>query len=141
MSRLGEHTLHSHLEFVLQGIANWVQKYRDAVGWREELNRCGPEEVARVAHDLGMSTEELVSIARQGPHAADQLPKLLRALGVDPDKLASEDPTTMRSLTRFCIVCAHKGQCEHELAAGTAAENYHSYCPNAIVLDSLLNTD
>jgi pyrroloquinoline quinone (PQQ) biosynthesis protein C len=101
------------------------------------LARCGPEEVARAANDLGVSPGELVRLASKGPHAADQLAKLLLALGVDPKKLASEDPAMMRDLQRLCITCGHKQRCEHELAAGTAAKHYRNYCPNAISLAAL----
>ena len=128
------------LEPVLGAIANWVKKYRDAVGLRDELAHCGSDEVARTARDLGISPRELVRLAGKGPHAADLLLKLLSALGVDPKALAFEDPATMRDLQRLCITCGHKNQCEHELAAGTAAENYKSFCPNAYTLDALRQT-
>jgi hypothetical protein len=122
---------------VLDAIANWVRKYREAIGLRNELANCAPEQVAVIARDIGLSPAELSFVTAKGPHAADELPKLLRALGVDPQKLASEDPGTMRELQRICVTCGHKGQCQHELARGTAARHYHDYCPNAISLDVL----
>jgi len=128
------------LEFVLDAIANWIKKYRYAVGLRRELASCGPEEVARAARDVGVSPGELVRLAQKGPHAADQLPKLLLALGVEPGKLSRDDPATMRDLQRLCITCGNKSRCQHELAAGTAAGRYRDFCPNAISLDALLGT-
>jgi hypothetical protein len=125
------------VEMVLEAIANWVKRYRYAVGLREELRHCGADEIARTAHDLGISPGELVSLARKGPDAADLLPKLLRALGVDPNALAQQDPLTMRDLQRLCITCSAKRRCEHELAAGTAANNYRDFCPNSFTLDAL----
>jgi hypothetical protein len=68
---------------------------------------------------------------------ADQLAKLLLALGVDPKQLASENSAMMRDLQRVCIVCGHKQRCEHDLAAGTAAQRYGSYCPNSSSLAAL----
>lgn len=127
------------LELILNAIADWVKKYRYAVGLRDEFAGCGPEEVARAAHDLGVGPRELMRLASAGPHAADQLPKLLLALGVDPKKLASDDPALTRDLQRLCTTCGHKNRCEHELAAGTAARNYRSFCPNAFSLDVLFN--
>jgi hypothetical protein len=126
---------------VLDAIANWVKKYRYAVGLRDELAHCGAEEVAHKAHDLGMNSEQFASLASQGPHAAVQLSRLLRALGVDPDELASIDPAMMRGLERICITCGHKDQCEHDLAAGGAAEScYNDYCPNAMSLNALFHS-
>lgn len=123
---------------IIEAIANWVKQYRYAVGLRNELAHCGAEEVAHIAHDLGMAPEEFVSLARKGPDAADQLPKLLRALGVDPKELASVDPATMRALECICITCGHKNQCAHDLAAGPDAQtSYRDYCPNAKSLNAL----
>jgi hypothetical protein len=124
---------------VFAAIADWVQKYRYAVGLRKELAECGAEEVAHMARDLRVSPRELLSLASKGSHAADQLPKLLRALGVDPDKLASDDPIMMRDLGRICITCGHKSQCEHDLASGAIAQRYHAYCPNAMSLEALFD--
>jgi transcriptional regulator with XRE-family HTH domain len=131
---------HRTVEPILDAIANWVRRYRQAVGLRGALANCGAEEVARIARDIGVSPDELIFIANKGPHAADELPKLLRALGVDPQKLASDDPVIMRSLQRICISCGHKNQCQHDLAAGTAASHHRDYCPNAMSLDALFHS-
>jgi hypothetical protein len=125
---------------VLDAIADWVKRYREAIGLQNEMANCTPEQVAVIARDMGLSPGELLWISAKGPHAADELPRLLRALGVDPRKLASEDPGTMRDLQRICVTCGHKGQCQHDLARGTAANHYHDYCPNALSLDTLFTT-
>ena len=130
----------SPIESIFGAIANWVTKYRQAGGLRRELATCGPEEVAAIARDIGLSTQELEFIAGKGPNAADELPKLLRALGVDPQKLRSDRNRTLRDLQRICISCGHKAQCQHELAAGTAATHYHEYCPNALSIDELFRS-
>ena len=129
---------HEH-RTILDAIANWVKRYREAIGLRNELSNCTPEQVALIARDMGLSPGELLFVAAKGPHATDELPKLLRALGVDPQKLASEDPATMRDLQRICVTCSHKGQCQHDLATSTAARHYRDYCPNAISLDALFH--
>jgi len=138
---MSNHTYeHRTVASVLDAIANWVKKYRQASGLRGELANCNAEEVALIARDIGVSPDELIFIANKGRNAADELPKLLRALGVDPQKLASDAPATMRSLQRICISCGSKGQCQHELAAGTAASRYRDYCPNAMSLDELFHS-
>jgi hypothetical protein len=128
---------YSPIEPIFGAIANWVTRYRQAAGLRRELAKCGAEEVAAIARDFGLSTQELELIASKGPNAADELPKLLRALGVDPRKRRSDRKGTLRDLQRICITCGHKAQCKHELAAGTAANHYHDYCPNAVSIDEL----
>ena len=123
---------------VFNAIANWVNKYREAISARSEFKNCGADEVATIARDVGLSPEELLYITEKGSHAADELARLLRALGVDPQKLRSTDPSLMRSLERVCVSCGHKDQCRHNLSAGTAAGHYQYYCPNAISLKALL---
>jgi len=135
-----ENASYAGLESILNVIAQWVRKYRYARGIRDELMNCGPDEVANIARGLGVSPSELVNLASKGPEAATSLQKMLLALGVDPKSLASDDPIMMRDLQRLCIACGHKRQCEHDLAAGTAAENYRDYCPNAYTLDDLFTT-
>lgn len=39
------------VELVLSAIANWVTRYRDAIGHANEFGQCGPEEVAQIAKD------------------------------------------------------------------------------------------
>ena len=130
---------HSPIESIFGAIANWVTRYRQAAGLRRELAKCGSEEVAAMARDIGLSTQELELFASKGPNAADELPKLLRALGVEPKKLLSDRNRTLRDLQRICITCGHKTQCKHELAAGTAADHYRDYCPNAMSIDELFS--
>jgi transcriptional regulator with XRE-family HTH domain len=130
---------HGSIESIFGAIANWVTRYRQAAGLRRELAKCGSEEVAAMARDIGLSTQELELFASKGPNAADELPKLLRALGVEPKKLLSDRNRTLRDLQRICITCEHKTQCKHELAAGTAADHYRDYCPNAMSIDELFS--
>ncbi len=39
---------------VLDAIANWVKKYREAIGYDNELANCTPEQVALIARDMGL---------------------------------------------------------------------------------------
>jgi hypothetical protein len=93
-----------------------------------------------MARDIGLSAQDLEFIASKGPNAAAELPKLLRALGVDLQKLPLDRRTTLRDLQRICITCGHKVQCRHELAAGTAAKHYRDFCPNAMSIDELFGS-
>ncbi len=125
------------VKFVLDAIAGWVNKYRSAAGSLDELGRCSAEDVRQIAQDVGVSVAELHAMSAKGPHASDLLAKMLTALSVDPEILLRTDPATMRDLQRLCISCGHKVRCAHELASGTAVENFRSFCPNAYTLDAL----
>jgi hypothetical protein len=125
------------IKVALNGIANWVSKYRYNLGLHNQLGQCGPDEVMRVARDLGLTPNALSELARKGPDAADLLQKMLVALHVDPNVLANTDPQITRDLQRVCITCSEKNRCVHELANGTAGEHFQDFCPNAFTLDVL----
>lgn len=127
------------VEFVLDAIAGWINKYRDLGRANREFEHCSQEDVMQIAKDLRLEVSQLRSLAAKGPGAADTLQKMLVALSVDPKVLAESDPALMRDLQRLCIVCGQKGRCQHELARGTAAEHFHEFCPNAYSLDALFD--
>jgi len=125
------------LDFVVNAIAGWVNKYRSMHASGNELGECSPEDVTRIAADIGIPAGELRALAAKGPDSAKLLEKMLLRLHVDPAQLANANPAVMRDLQRLCVVCGQKERCQHELDAGTAAENYHEFCPNAFTLDAL----
>jgi len=129
------------VEVVLNSIADWVTRYRDAVGHTNEFGQCSPDEVRQIAKDLGVPAGELRQMASKGPHAADQVQKMLVALHVDPKALEKTNPLVMRDLQRLCINCSDKKRCQSELAKGTAAAHFHEFCPNSMTLDALFNQD
>ena len=86
---------------------------------------------------MRISRDDLDQLVRLGPHAADELPKMLKALGIDEADLARTEPLLLRDMERVCTLCSHKRQCDRELAAGTATEHYEGYCLNASTIDGL----
>ena len=127
------------VEAALKAISDWVNSYRNAVGFNNELGMCGPDEVMRMARDIGVSPSQLRELVRKGPDSANLLKRLLVALHVDPKAIAEIDPLVMREMKWLCITCANKRRCEHELAKGTAAEHFQQFCPNAMSIDELLD--
>jgi len=127
------------VELAVEAIANWVTSYRNVVGFNNEFDMCGPDEVMRMAKDIGVTSSQLQELARNGADSANLLKRMLVALHVDPKVIADMDPLVMREMKWLCITCSNKRQCEHELAMGTAAEHFQKYCPNAVSIDELLN--
>jgi uncharacterized protein DUF6455 len=127
------------VEFVLDAIAGWINKYRNAMRAHDAFEQCSPEDVRQITKDLCISADDLRELAAKGPGAADLLQKMLVALHVDPDALAKTNPGVMRDLQRICITCNQKARCQHELAEGTASEHFHKFCPNAFTLDALFD--
>ena len=117
-----------------------VTTFNDWLKHRRELNelrQLNSQEFDRIASELRVSPSDLSELVRQGPHAADELPMMLKALGIDEDTLARTQPLVLRDMERVCALCHHRGECVRDFAAGTAAEHYEEYCPNAPTIDVL----
>lgn len=124
---------HPAVQFLINTFANWLAQRREM----NELRRMDRGDFERIAEDLRISPGDLDALVRHGPHAADELPKMLEALGIDELALARNQPMVLRDLERVCALCGHKAQCDHDLVAGTAAERYEDYCLNAPTIDRL----
>ena len=113
--------------------AEWLKHRREL----REMREMDAANFGQIASDLRMSSADLEALVRQGPHAADELPQMLAALGIDQDDLARTEPLVLRDMERVCSVCIHKRQCDKDLAAGTSAAHYEEYCANAPTIDGL----
>ena len=118
---------------LIESFAGWLKHRREL----SELRQLDRADFDRIANDLRIAPDDLEDLVRHGRHAADELPQMLRQLGIDSDRLQRAQPLLLRDMERVCSLCNHKGQCDRELADGTAAENYHGYCANASTLESL----
>jgi len=118
---------------MIEGFGDWLKHRREL----REMREMDDTHFGQIASDLRISAADLEALVRQGPHAADELPKMLRALGIDQAGLARTEPLVLRDMERVCSLCNHKRQCGHELAAGTAAAHYEEYCANASTIDGL----
>ena len=108
-----------------------------------DLECCGSAEVDRIAGDLGISASELRTLASYGPNAAELLNRRMAALRIDPDRVGTLDPFTLRDLQRLCTTCRSRKQCARDLtdSSGDRAENrqgWEDYCPNAATLNMLV---
>ena len=121
------------VDLVIETFGDWLKHRREL----KEMREMDATSFNQIAGDLRISSADLEALVRQGPHAADELPKMLRALGIDQADLARTEPRVLRDMERVCSMCNHKRQCGHELAAGTAAAHYEEYCANASTIDGL----
>ena len=121
-----------------------VQYFTSA--WREwkarrarlaEFDRADPNELARVAGDLGTSPAELRRLVGRGPHAADLLVRRMRSLNLDQTTV---DPAVLRDLQRCCANCRSKTLCAHELEDHPKGARWPEYCPNEMTI-AALNAD
>ena len=122
---------------LIESFANWLKHHREM----NEMRRLDRGDFDRIASDLRIAPDDLEDLIRHGHHAADELPKMLEQLGINAEALGRAQPLLLRDMERVCSLCDHKGQCDRDLADGTAAENYHGYCGNAATLESLDRAD
>lgn len=118
---------------LIDTFADWLKHWREL----DEIRQLDRVEFDRIATDLEISSGDLDELVRHGPHAADELPVLLKAIGIDHAKLGSSQPSVLRDMERVCALCICKAECDRDLAAGSAAEHYRSYCPNAATTEQL----
>lgn len=116
---------------------NWFGDYRRARASRHEFSTFSPADVATVARDSGLEPSQLRALSRAGAGGADLLPRMLTALGIDPNTLKTIDVYVARDLQATCSLCTSKSRCRRSLTAGTAATAYRAFCPNAATLGAL----
>ena len=124
---------HPIVESAINMFGDWL-KHRQEMRELREINR---GDFARIARDLCVTPAELDAVVRRGPHASDELPRLLKSLGIDAATLSRTQPLLQRDMVRVCASCQQKARCDHELDAGTSAQHYKEYCPNAPAIDEL----
>jgi Family of unknown function (DUF6455) len=113
--------------------SDWLGRLRDAT----DIRGLSASEVDSIARDLRVSRAELETLVAHGRQGADELPKLLKALGIDETAIAREEPGVLRDMTLVCALCVAKSRCNRELEARTAARHHHEYCANSYTIDAL----
>ena len=98
-----------------------------------------PSVVERIANDLQLSPADLEELVRRAP-TANELPRLLEALGISARDLARVEPMVGANLERVCALCESKRECDRDLASGASAEHYQEYCLNAPRIAQLRET-
>jgi hypothetical protein len=122
---------------VLQAIANAWNNWWERRAQLAAFDACNRVEMQRIAKDLGVSFDELRTLAGRDKTAADLLFRRMAALGLDP---ASVDPAVMRDLERCCSECDSKKRCVHDLETQPQEPDWAEYCPNSETLSALKTT-
>ena len=119
--------------FLIGKFVDWLKHRREL----NEVRRMNRSEFDLIAQDLRVSPDDLDRLIAAGPHSADEMPKMLEALGIDLENLVRTEPLLVRDMQRVCSLCRDKAHCHGDFAAGTAVEHYKEYCPNAPSIDAL----
>jgi hypothetical protein len=127
---------YSRVNFLIERFSDWIKHRREL----NEMRQLDRSEFDRIAADLEIAPSDLDELVRRGPHAGQELPALLKALGIDETRLERSQPLVLRDMERVCAMCSHKRQCDHDLIEGTSAQRYEDYCPNTSSIAELETT-
>jgi hypothetical protein len=128
-----EETTHPIVDRVINVCGNWLTHRRKM----REMRELDSAAFDAIAHDLRMTPADLDTIVREGPRAADELPRVLEVLGIDAAALSRSEPAVLRDMKRVCISCERKVQCNNDLEIGVSARDYEDYCLNAQTMNAL----
>ena len=102
-----------------------------------ELAACSPNELKRIASDVGLSGGDLrqLCLGEYGP--SELLPQRLRLLGIDPEFVRHAEQAGFRDLARVCASCRASRRCARDLARGDVQAGMDGYCLNGPTIDAL----
>lgn len=122
---------------VLSRLAGWFAKGWEGSAEAEMIASLDEGAIQSIAHDCGISPDQLIELAKAGPHAADEMIRMMKALNIDPAEIELRLRNQFRDMQITCAHCSHKGECRKDLVSGAAAENFAHYCGNADELNAL----
>jgi transcriptional regulator with XRE-family HTH domain len=125
----------SVVERLTNTFSDWLKHRREL----SEMRQLTVTDFCRIANDLRLSPAALEELVRHG-HTADELQRLLGALGISAQDLLRIEPMVVQDMERVCALCEHKRQCDRDLASGASAEHYQEYCLNAPTIAQLRET-
>src|SRR5262245_30747357 len=121
----------------MRRIAGWWRSFTECDATLMALQIMGPEEVERLAHDVGITGPDLQTLAGRWPDSTELLSQRLAVLAIDERALERREPQVVRDMQRVCTLCAEKRRCQHNLAVDPHDESWSDYCPNAQTLKGL----
>ncbi|MGX5666342.1 DUF6455 family protein [Rhizobium daejeonense] len=122
---------------VFSRLAGWFAKSWESSAEADMIASLDDSTIRNIAHDCGITPDQLIELAKVGPHAADEMLAMMRALNIDPTEVELRLRNEFRDMQITCSHCASKGECRKDLARGAAAENFGHYCGNAEHLNAL----
>src|SRR6266581_2171192 len=90
---------------LLGALAQRWQAWRNRREALAALESCGTGEVARIAHDLSLTTGELSALAGRGTDSANLLYRRMAQLGLERKTIACREPKTLWDMQKTCSLC------------------------------------
>lgn len=125
----------------VSALGGWLRKRRSIRQNRQSFGEWSDYEVARIAQDVGLSSQDLHEMMQLSPDAAKLLLRRMSALQLDADELSKSEMNVMRDLQRICSTCGSKRQCRIDLSDDPDNPVWRRYCPNEDTLTELQRND
>ena len=120
----------------IMGLASTIRQWQSRWARANEFAALEQDQREAMARDTGLSDDVLGSLMVQGPEAAAELPRLMRALGLNPERTERIHPTVMRDMSIVCSGCELKRLCRNDIDCGWAPV-VQRYCPNTHTIKAL----
>jgi hypothetical protein len=130
-------TIADPVRHTVQQILSWFAQGFETANESEMLAALSDSEVAALAEDCGISAHQLLALVKAGPHAADEMPAMMRALNIDPAEVEFRMRRVFRDMQMTCAQCSSKDTCRQHLQQGKAEKTFVDYCGNADTLNAL----
>jgi hypothetical protein len=122
---------------VFAAVSQWWRNWMGNRAGVAELENYSPQELQRMAQEVGVNPQELRVLAGKWPESADLLSRRMAALDLDAGQIARSQPCVSNDLRKLCSLCVSKGRCEHDLAGDPNNPVWREYCPNTTTLTAL----
>jgi hypothetical protein len=112
-----------------------MKRFSHRIAELSELRRMDDRQLGQIAHEFGMSRQELITLcANHG--SGDLLKQRLAEFGLTEEMLAKLHPEVLQDLQRVCGTCTTTSRCAHDFAVHRVSGR-DEYCPNTCTLYAL----
>ena len=129
--------VNSSADTLIARFFGWISTSWEAASEAQALAAMDGDTIRQIAQDCGIEPSQLVALAKAGPHSADEMTAMMKALNIDPMEVATRYQHQFRDMQINCSQCGSKERCRKDLQEHTAAAEFAGYCNNADHLISM----
>lgn len=125
---------------LLEPVTKRVRQWLKTRAQRAELYAMPAHERAVIMREMGLGEHAIDRLVADHPGPDKLLPRHLKDVGLDADRITAASPTTMRELQRCCGTCGDWKACQSDLQKPDANARLAAYCPNTHTIELLLES-
>jgi hypothetical protein len=121
---------------VPMGLMTTITHWQSRPTAGHELTSLEADGLGALARDVGLSPDQLTRLMARGSGGGEELPRLLQAVGLVPERTGRTHPDVMRDMSIVCSGCEATRRCRRDLDRGWAPV-VQRYCPNIETIKAL----